>query len=520
MDKKSSTMKLDDLHSPRGLSKEMKSSMFKKKKNHLPDKDKQFLEEIMKRKTESLGKNLKNPGFQLVSEGNKLRGASESMQKPRIEKKIEKFTSSNFSNAETRAKNSSNFEKNNQDLKYFIGAGNNDALINKIFNTIHGWNKALGYHNANFIWTEVKQSGVFDLIPSRVLSRGKKVEASRISNKLLPIDSDTSVDTTKIYNKIEGNKELCSKKRLFINMAGYYKSIGENPFKYIPLTFHITKGQKDPNYAEFLKKFKEFQKELPSDKLLNNCWIVKPGESTNRGIGITVCSTLEEISACVEEKKFMGFNERTYIVQKYIYRPMLYLNRKFDIRCYLLITIIKNSFSAYFYKEGYLRTSCQEFDMQRIHDKFIHLTNDAVQKNSPDYGRFEDGNKLSYDDFQRYINENCEEKVNFKNSVYPKMKKIVLDTVKATAKKLDPKKRNHCFEVLGYDFMLDEMYNPWLLEVNTNPCLALSGKYLASLIPMMISHSLEIVLGQLFPNNSINVETQNQYELIYLQKVL
>ena len=199
---------------------------------------------------------------------------------------------------------------------------------------------------------------------------------------------------------------------------------------------------------------------------------------------------------------------------------MLYLNRKFDIRCYLLITIIKNSFSAYFYKEGYLRTSCQEFDMQRIHDKFIHLTNDAVQKNSPDYGRFEDGNKLSYDDFQRYINENCEEKVNFKNSVYPKMKKIVLDTVKATAKKLDPKKRNHCFEVLGYDFMLDEMYNPWLLEVNTNPCLALSGKYLASLIPMMISHSLEIVLGQLFPNNSINVETQNQYELIYLQKVL
>ena len=138
MDKKSSTMKLDDLHSPRGLSKEMKSSVFKKKKNHLPDKDKQFLEEIMKRKTESLGKNLKNPGFQLVSEGNKLRGASESMQKPRIEKKIEKFTSSNFSNAETRAKNSSNFEKNNQDLKYFIGAGNNDALINKIFNTIHG----------------------------------------------------------------------------------------------------------------------------------------------------------------------------------------------------------------------------------------------------------------------------------------------------------------------------------------------------------------------------------------------
>ena len=33
----------------------------------------------------------------------------------------------------------------------------------------------------------------------------------------------------------------------------------------------------------------------------------------------------------------------------------------------------------------------------------VHLTNDAVQKNLPEYGKFEKGNKLSYDDLENYI---------------------------------------------------------------------------------------------------------------------
>jgi len=36
-------------------------------------------------------------------------------------------------------------------------------------------------------------------------------------------------------------------------------------------------------------------------------------------------------------------------------------------------------------------------------DVYIHLTNDAIQKNSEDFGKFENGNKLSFADFQRYI---------------------------------------------------------------------------------------------------------------------
>ena len=87
----------------------------------------------------------------------------------------------------------------------------------------------------------------------------------------------------------------------------------------------------------------------------------------------------------VNEKITHKGQQRTFIVQKYLYRPLLYKGRKFDLRCYTLISCINNNIQGYFYKEGYLRTSCQEFNIVNITDKFIHLTNDAVQKNSLNY---------------------------------------------------------------------------------------------------------------------------------------
>ena len=41
--------------------------------------------------------------------------------------------------------------------------------------------------------------------------------------------------------------------------------------------------------------------------------------------------------------------------------------------------------------------------MKSNKDPLIHLTNDAIQKNTTDYGKYEKGNKLSYADFQKYL---------------------------------------------------------------------------------------------------------------------
>ena len=46
-------------------------------------------------------------------------------------------------------------------------------------------------------------------------------------------------------------------------------------------------------------------------------------------------------------------------------------------------------------------------------------------------------------------------------------------------KKLNPFERKFTFEIFGYDFILDDDCNPWLIEVNTNPCIELSSPLLA-----------------------------------------
>ena len=139
-------------------------------------------------------------------------------------------------------------------------------------------------------------------------------------------------------------------------------------------------------------------------KQKKNIWIVKPGEVTNRGTGINVCDNLPAIKKIISSKqKHLNGKEKTYIIQLYIDRPFLYNKRKFDIRCYFLLTMVNGNFRGYWYQDGYIRTSSNEFNLQDCSDPMIHLTNDAIQKHGNNYGKFEEGNKLLFQDFQRYL---------------------------------------------------------------------------------------------------------------------
>lgn len=53
---------------------------------------------------------------------------------------------------------------------------------------------------------------------------------------------------------------------------------------------------------------------------------------------------------------------------------------------------------AYWYQEGYVRTSSSPYSLRSSKDLYVHLTNDAVQKNCETYGKYESGNKISYEE--------------------------------------------------------------------------------------------------------------------------
>ena len=154
---------------------------------------------------------------------------------------------------------------------------------------------------------------------------------------------------------------------------------------------------------------------------------------------------------------------------------------------------------GYFYDEGYLRTSSREFSLNNLSSKIVHLTNEAIQQKFEDFGRYEPGNKITYNELNAYLKLlNSKSKFNFYKDVLPVIKNLVTDTMRATHGKLDPNGRKQTFEVFGYDFMLDEHCHPYLIEANIHPCLEIRSTVTARIVPAMLNSAFRIALDPLF----------------------
>ena len=67
-----------------------------------------------------------------------------------------------------------------------------------------------------------------------------------------------------------------------------------------------------------------------------------------------------------------------------------------------------------------------------------------------------------------------ERNVSFTGEILPKIKDQVTDVFNAAGSRIYTGNNNtnyNGFELMGFDFMLDDDLNLFLIEVNTNPCL-------------------------------------------------
>lgn len=230
-------------------------------------------------------------------------------------------------------------------------------------------------------------------------------------------------------------------------------------------------------------------------------------------MGIQVADQLSEIKSLIQSMARSNGN-RTVIVQSYLDKPLLVHGRKFDIRAFALLTSVNGQLKGYMYRDCYFRTSSKPFDLNNLSSRYVHLTNDAVQMNSEDYGRFENGNKLSINDFQRYLDGNFGNKnICFMRDLFPQMERLVTDSFRAVHNKIDPKRLNHSFEVLGYDFMIDEDFKVYLIEANTNPSLEICSPLMARIIPELLDNSFRIAVDPLFQPPQLIEETGKGQEL-------
>jgi len=288
-------------------------------------------------------------------------------------------------------------------------------------------------------------------------------------------------------------------------MRSYYSARELRVFDYLPETYLV------PSQVNFElhPQFKAFKQACKPGQL----WIFKPGECTNRGHGIRVFNDYEKLKQhmmefCRGQQSRRGQSRyRHCIIQKYIKQPLLINKRKFDIRVFALFVCHAETglIRGYFYDEGYLRTSSKDFNVDKWDNRLIHLTNDAVQKHSTDYGKYESANKISYLDFDKHLLR--ERNVSFLSTIVPKIKQQVADVFDATGRSLYRPDRNseggsrcesaseyNAFEILGFDFMLDHKLRLKLIEVNTNPCLDTPCMLLQRIIPQMLDQTLKLAV--------------------------
>ena len=253
-----------------------------------------------------------------------------------------------------------------------------------------------------------------------------------------------------------------------------------------------------------------------------NLWLVKP-TNMNQGEGIEVVSDFGDVVRCCSQEKArarsIGQAGRAapggavWVVQKYLECPLLITGRKFDIRAWVLVT---DQFDVYWYREGYLRTSSEAFvtdvadeggksggdekvsESERM--RMIHLTNYCMQKHSDNLGKFEEGNTLSFNQFQRYIDEHHGERgVSVREDLVPRMQNMVVDSIMATRSHLNRgNRKQRCFELFGYDFMVDEDFRSYLIEVNTNPFLGFQNDWHRGVVESMVEDMLQLTVDRFF----------------------
>ncbi|XP_074724541.1 tubulin polyglutamylase TTLL5 isoform X5 [Strix uralensis] len=274
-------------------------------------------------------------------------------------------------------------------------------------------------------------------------------------------------------NHFPRSYELTRKDRLYKNVSRMQLAHGFKTFHILPQTFILP-----TEYQDFCNTYSKDR----------GPWIVKPVASS-RGRGVYLINNPNQIVL-----------EDNILVSRYISNPLLIDDFKFDVRLYVLVTSY-DPLVIYLYEEGLARFATVRYDQasKNIKNQFMHLTNYSVNKKSGDYVSCDDpevedyGNKWSMSAMLRYLKQEGRDTAALMANVEDLIIKTVVsaELTIATACKTFLSHRGSCFELYGFDVLIDDTLKPWLLEVNLSPSLAcdapLDLKIKASMLSDMFS---------------------------------
>lgn len=176
------------------------------------------------------------------------------------------------------------------------------------------------------------------------------------------------------------------------------------------------------------------------------------------------------------------------IVQEYIEKPFLMEGYKFDLRIYILVTSC-DPLKIFLYHDGLVRMGTEKYippNESNLTQLYMHLTNYSVNKHNERFERNETedkGSKRSIKWFTEFLQANQHDVTKFWSDISELVVKTlivaephVLHAYRMCRPGQPPGSESVCFEVLGFDILLDRKLKPWLLEINRAPSFGTDQK--------------------------------------------
>eukprot|EP00736_Rhodelphis_marinus_P002540 Rmarinus@m.19413 len=239
---------------------------------------------------------------------------------------------------------------------------------------------------------------------------------------------------------------LITKKDHLLRHLRKMKTIhGSHVYDFFPESYMLP-----TEYTKFVKSYAETEGD---GKTL---WICKPAD-LSRGRKIFLVRDLSDLAYDCQS-----------VVQKYIPDPLLIGGYKFDLRLYVLVSSF-HPLLVYLYQDGLVRFGTEKYDPSDIHNMYSHLTNASINKMAPEYEREKEtvgaGSKWSLETLREYFKKNNMED----EFLWERIKQVILMTL-VILMPVVPKTEG-CFELFGFDILIDSGFKPWLIEVNMSPAL-------------------------------------------------
>lgn len=307
-----------------------------------------------------------------------------------------------------------------------------------------------------------------------------------------------------------------------------------NPFQktnHFPGCWHL--GRKDNLYRHIFRmkqKYEEHYNFIPKTYLLSSeykrfqmirktsdkkaLWIMKPvNSSCGRGVKV------------IDQKSKLPF-KKDFLVSEYINNPHLINGLKYDLRVYVVITSF-DPLRVYCYNEGLVRFATEKYTLskKKIKKRFIHLTNFSVNKKALKYKKNinssvdGEGSKWSFSAYKKKLIEIGSDPTALFKKIHDLIVKVCIATESYMSngngiiKLLDH--RNNCFELFGFDILIDNNLKPWLMEVNVSPSLSSSSPLDAKIKTSLICDILNLIGLKIYNKKKIDEEKIQKEKKIF-----